>query len=136
MLTKYIETERIVDDQEGENPVHVALEKAINRIASGVVPKVMEAFEIAEASKTLMVLTLQGLSSYKQFREFEIFLKNDITGVKSVKKRRIKGNSITVAVEFSGDQDQFLEYILSHENFPFLADVEKGDEGEIMMQIR
>lgn len=80
-------------------------------------------------------ITLKGLSSYKQFRVFRDFLRRDVSGVKSVRQTRVRKDAISIAVEFEGDRESFVERILNHDNLPFLVKLEQGEEEEILFRI-
>ena len=112
-----------------------SVESAINHIIKGLIPEITKAFEIERSSIHDMRITLKGLMSFKQFRDFESFIKKDIKGVGLVRQTRVKGNSISISVEFSGTEDKFLDMMIGHENFPFQAEVSKTEEGEIIINI-
>ena len=79
-------------------------------------------------------ITLKNLSSYKQFRVFRDFLIRDVSGVKSVRQTRVRKDAISIAVEFEGDRNSFVERVLNHDNLPFLVKLEQGEE-EILFRI-
>jgi hypothetical protein len=76
------------------------------------------------------------LRSFRQFRDFKDFLEKRVPGVKSVRQTRLRGNSVSVAVVFLGDEEKFVESVSNHENLPFKADWAKTEEGEIVVLIR
>ena len=82
-----------------------------------------------------MEIEVRGLKSFEQFRRFTEFLKQD-PSVLSVTQTRIKGNSMTVMTEFSGGREKFIKKLTGSENFPFLADISRTDEGGVIIDIK
>jgi hypothetical protein len=113
-----------------------SIEMAVNNVASRLSPEIMMAIELPEAKITQLALRLKGLRSFRQYRDFKDFLEKNVPGVKSVRQTRVKGNSMSVAVEFLGDEEKFLNRVSNHENLPFKADLAKTEEGEILVLIR
>ena len=136
ILSEDSQIEMIKKGPGGTDLIMEGIERAINNIVKRLIPAITKAFEMEKSSIHYMRITLKGLMSFKQFREFEGFIKNDIKGVGLVRQTRVKGNSISISVEFSGAEDKFLDMMLGHENFPFQADVSKTEEGEIIINIR
>ena len=125
----------------GEGPGDMAqmvetIEMAVNKVASRLSPEIMTAIELPEAKITRLGLTLRGLRSFRQYREFKDFLETKVPGVKSVRQTRVKGNSMSVAVEFLGDEEIFLNRVSNHENLPFKAELTRTEEGGILVFIR
>ena len=105
------------------------VEKAINKIALRLGPAIIEDIEIPEAKTNDFEIVLQGLGSFKQFREFKTFLEREVQGVKSVKQTKVGGSAIHIMVTYQGDEDAFLERVRNHENMPFSADLTRLEEG-------
>ena len=86
-----------------------------------------------------LIITLEQLKSYRQSRLFMDFLRN-VSGVKSVKQTRIRHKAVSMAVEFSGDRDRFLDQILNQQDLPFPVELdraeEKGESEEIVLVVR
>jgi hypothetical protein len=78
---------------------------------------------------------LKDLDSLKRFRIFRDFLRRDVVGVKSVRQTRVRKNSISIAIEFQGERNRFLDSVLNHENLPFPLNVVQTKEGEILLSI-
>ncbi|MFC1534566.1 hypothetical protein ACFLZG_02625 [Thermodesulfobacteriota bacterium] len=126
----------IDEDTMDAEQVMETLERAIKNIVIRLGPEIIKSFEESEETVNALKIELRGLKSFEQFRTFRDFLKGNFKGVKSVTQTRIKGDSITILVEFSGKKDTFLDKILAHEKFPFLADVSKTEEGEVVFNIK
>ena len=90
------------------------LERAINNIVVRLIPEIIKSFEVSEEELNMLTIELRGLKSFSQLKTFRDFLKEDIDGVQSVTQTRIKGNSITILVEFSGKKDAFLDKVIKH----------------------
>jgi hypothetical protein len=136
VITQDDEHAEIDEASGGETQVIVALDRAINRIVTRLSPEIISAFRAQEAKINQLEITLEGLSSFKQFRALRKFLKDDMPGVKSVTQTRVEANSISISVEFSGDGDRFLNRLLGHELLPFQAEVIRTGEGEVFLAIR
>ena len=96
----------------------------------------MTAIELPETETAQLSLTLKGLRSFRQFREFKDFLEKKVPGVKSVRQTRLRGNSVSLAVEYLGDEEKFVERVSNHEKLPFKGDWAKTEEGKIVVLIR
>ena len=119
-----------VEQGTGGNPQTIqAIERLINRLAVRLTPSIVR-FTASDRGKVRHIeVTLKGLSNYKQFRMFRDFLRRDVDGVKSVRQTRVRKDSISIAVEFQGDRNRFVDSVLNHENLPFLLKLDH-DEGE------
>ncbi|MGD2126887.1 MAG: hypothetical protein PVG99_12455 [Desulfobacteraceae bacterium] len=113
-----------------------SMERAMNRIASRLSPLIIRAIRAPEVKTSRLEIVLKGLRSFRDFRMLRDFLERDVEGVESVRQTRVRGNIISIMVEFSGDEDKFLDIVLRHENLPFQVDAIKTDEGEIVFNIR
>jgi hypothetical protein len=122
-------------DQSSEDVIRT-MERVIDRIATILSPSILRSIGTLEAKMSRLEITLKGLRSFKDFRMLRDFLERDVEGVKSVRQTSVKGNIISIAVEFSGDEDVFLEQVLQHEKLPFPVDVIKTEEGETVFNIR
>lgn len=122
-------------DQSSEDVIQT-MERVIDKVASTLSPSILRSISTLEAKLSRLEITLKGLGSFKEFRMLRDFLEGDVEGVKSVRQTSVKGNIISIAVEFSGDEDVFLEKVLQHEKLPFPVDVIKTEEGETVFNIR
>jgi hypothetical protein len=136
MIGRNIQRERMDEGAVGMQQIVVAIEIAVNNVASRLTPQIMMTIELPESKIAQLSLTLKGLRNFRQFREFKDFLEKNVPGVKSVRQTRLKGNSMSVAVAFLGDEEKFLERVSNHESLPFKADLAKTAEGEIVVLIR
>jgi hypothetical protein len=126
----------ILEDQTGEE-FNVFIKLRVNEKV--IDEKLREAGVVVKEGPSIEALyldiTLKGLSSYKQFRVFRDFLRRDVSGVKSVRQTRVRKDAISIAVEFEGDRNSFVERVLNHDNLPFLVKLEPGEEEEILFRI-
>jgi hypothetical protein len=136
MIARDMQSERIPKGAGNMEQIVETIEIAVNNVASRLTPKIMMVIEMPETKTARLSLTLKGLRSFRQFREFKEFLEKNIPGVKSVRQTRLSGNSVSVAVAFLGDEEQFVEMVSTHKNLPFKADWDKTEEGEIVVLIR
>ncbi len=111
------------------------LERIVNRTGARLGPEIIKFFEETEEETNIIDIELRGLKGFDQFRAFRDFLQNKMGGVTSVIQKRIKGDSITVAVEFTGKKDAFINKLMGYERFPFRAIVSRTEEG-IVLEIK
>lgn len=128
-----MQVERIENRLEGKGRVIETLDRLVNHLATRLAPTVMA----GSGRETIneFEITLQGLSTYTQFRIFKDFLRREVMGVKSVRQTRVKKRSISMAVEFQGDRDRFLSRVLNNENVPFALGVDQVEGGKIVLKI-
>ncbi|MBW1805299.1 MAG: hypothetical protein JRJ06_02825 [Deltaproteobacteria bacterium] len=136
MIYQDIQTDRVNEIDEGSGQIIETIERAINGIASRLGPEIIRAVERTEPGVSKLKVELRGLKSFEQFRRFREFLLREVEGVTSVIQSRIKGSSITVLVEFLGQKERFLDILLGHEDFPFLAGLSRTETGEIVVNIK
>ncbi len=136
MIGRDMQSERIGGDKGDMEQIVETIEIAVNNVASRLSPEIMMAIERPEAKTAKLSLTVKGLRSFRQFREFKDFLEKNVPGVKSVRQTRLRGDSMSLAVEYLGDEEKFLGRVSNHENLPFKADWAKTEAGEIVVLIR
>jgi len=136
MIYQDIQTDRVNEIDEGSGQIIGTIERAINGIAARLGPEIIRAVERSEPGVSKLKVELRGLKSFEQFRRFREFLLREVEGVTSVIQSRIKGSSITVLVEFLGQKERFLDILLGHEDFPFLAGLSRTETGEIVVNIK
>jgi len=125
-----------MEDEDGSSGQKIEpLDKAVTKITMRVAPEIIKAFETETQGLQIFEVKLTGLQSFAQFMAFSDFLKQEIDGVQTVMQTRIKGNAMTVQVEFEGKKDKFFKEISEHDAFPFSAAVQNTEEGEILINI-
>lgn len=112
------------------------LEKAIRKIATQIGLEIIKSSQMDEPRINQLVIELRGLKNFDQFRKIRTFLLNDIEGVNTVTQTKILGNTMSILVEYSGKQDQFIGKILKHKGFPLPADVTTTGQDGIVISIR
>lgn len=113
-----------------------SIEAAASKVAKRLSPEIMMAMELSQVRVTQLPLKLRGLRSFRQFRIFREFLMTRVPGVKAVKQTRLKGNSLSLSIEYLGDTEKFLNKVSRREDLPFEADLGRTEEGEIIVLIR
>lgn len=134
VINEDFQTEQINQYGTEREQVMDALARAINSIVTRLSPAIISSFEAIE-EVNLIEVELRGLRSLEQLINFSDFLKKDIEGVKSVMEKRIKVNSINLAVEFSGEEDAFFDRVRGHEKFPFFADLSQKEGGGFVIEL-
>ena len=136
LINQATEIERTEANPDNKEQIMESVEKAINKIAVKMIPPIMKAMEPQEESPQQIEITLKGLKNFQQFRAFRDFLQKEIPGVKSVRQTRIRGDAMSILVEYTGDRDAFLDRLSKHENLPFDVEMELTDTGEIVIKIQ
>ena len=131
-----IQTEDITKDATGKEDIMAAFERLSNRLIARLSPAISRFVNSSSEEISHLKITLKGLSNYSRYRDFKIFLKENIKGVSSVKLTRMKKNSITVSVEFHGDREDFLKHVLNHKRLPFSLYPEQTTSEEIILNAR
>jgi hypothetical protein len=101
-----------------------------------MIPPIIKAMEPPEENIQQLEISLKGLKNFQQFRAYRDFLKKEIEGVKSVRQTRIRGDAMSISVEFTGDREQFLDRATTHENLPFEVELKIDEDGEIVIKIQ
>ncbi len=130
-----VQVEKIEKGLEANAQIIETLERLVDRLAERLTPTIIKAVMYDHEKIHQFEITLKGLASLKQFRIFRDFLRRDVIGVKSMRQTRVRKNSISIAVEFQGDRNRFLDRVLNHENLPFPLNVVQTKEGEILLRI-
>lgn len=128
--------ERAEADPDNREQVIESVEKAISKIAVKMIPPIIKAMEPPEESPQQIEIALKGLKNFQQFRAYRDFLKREIKGVKSVRQTRIRGDAMSILVEFIGDREEFLDKASTHQNLPFEVELIITEEGEIVIKIQ
>jgi len=135
LISRSMESEPIAVRSEGRQGAMEAIDRVVSRLADRMTPRIIQYAASDRASVRQFEVTLRGLSSYKEFRLFRDFLSRDVVGVKSVRQTRVRKNAITIAVEFKGDRNTFLERVLRHENLPFTVNLKPAEGEEIFFEV-
>jgi len=130
-----MQVEQIENGVDNRETVIEGLEGLVKHIAARFIPAIIRFAASNREKAQRLEITLEGLSSYKQFRIFRDFLKRDVTGIKLVIQTRIRKDSMSIAVEFQGDRARFLDRVLHNENLPFLLNVYNTEDGNILFKI-
>ncbi len=136
VICQGMEVDRILESLEGREPLFEALERLVNILAVRFMPHIVEYAGYDQEKVYNLEVTLAGLTNHRQFEMFEKFLELEITGIKSVIQTRIKGNTISMAVEFQGNRNRFLDRVMNHEKLPFPLDFESVGENGILFRIK
>ena len=119
---------------EGEQAVMETLEKGVRHLFERLAPTIIRMALVNRDKINRLDITIEGLTSYKQFRIFRDFLRRDVAGVKSVRQTRIRMDSISLIVAYQGDRERFLNHLMNHEDLPFSIDFKVTEEGHIILR--
>ena len=130
------EIERAEAEPNNREQIIESVEGVISKIAIRMIPPIIKAMEPPEENIQKLEISLKGLKNFQQFRAYRDFLKKEIEGVKSVRQTRIRGDAMSISVEFTGDREQFLDRATTHENLPFDVELKINEDGEIEIKIQ
>ncbi|MBW2301237.1 MAG: hypothetical protein JRF46_13290 [Deltaproteobacteria bacterium] len=124
-------------DQETESPEQKmeAIEKVISKVASRLSPSIIRAIKSSEEKTSRIEIDINGIKSFREYRSFESFLKEQVEGVKSVRQKRARAGSLTVLVEFSGDEDDFLRMVSQSKSLPLPIRISRADDNRIVFNV-
>ncbi|MCP4680911.1 MAG: hypothetical protein GY864_01090 [Desulfobacterales bacterium] len=131
-----MQTEPVMEMFEDREPVIDTLDRLVNYLAARLTPIIIQDAVVGHDKINDFEITLAGLTSHRQFVVFRDFLKNDVSGVQSVKQTRISKNSISMGVEFQGERNRFLDSVLKHDKVPLFLALEETGEGGILFKIK
>jgi hypothetical protein len=120
---------------DGSAKISEALKKLANYLASKLTPAIFQAAGLGHKKTHILDVTLTGLKNYGQFVDFRNFLRKEVPGIKSVRQTRVRKNSISIEVEFEGDENKFIASVLNHENLPLLLDFSRTEDGKILLEV-
>jgi len=129
------QVEQIEKRLEANEQIIETLERLVDRLADRLTPTIVRTVRFDHEKVHQFEITLKDLNSLKRFRIFRDFLRRDVVGVKSVRQTRVRKNSISIAIEFQGERNGFLDSVLNHENLPFPLNIVQTKEGEILLSI-
>jgi len=135
LICQGMHIEPIEGDREDSAKISEALKKLANYLASKLTPAIFQAAGSGHKETQILDVTLTGLKTYRQFVDFRNFLRKDVPGIKSVKQTRVRKDSISIEVEFEGDENKFMESVLNHENLPLLLDFNRTEHGKILLEV-
>ncbi len=135
LICQGMHIEPIETDPEGNAKISEALKKLVNYLASRLTPAIFQAAGSGHKEFHILDVTLTGLKTYRQFVDFRNFLRKDVPGIKSVRQTRVRKDSISIEVEFEGDENKFMESVLNHENLPLLLDFNRTEDGKILLEV-
>jgi hypothetical protein len=129
------QVEQIEKGLEANGQIIETLERLVDHLAERLTPIIVRTVRFDHEKVHQFEITLKDLDSLKRFRIFRDFLRKDVIGVRSVRQTRVRKNSISIAVEFQGERNRFMDSVLNHENLPFPLNVVHTKEGEILLRI-
>jgi len=136
VMAEATRTEILGEAAAGPKAIQEAMDRAIGGAAADLGPGIIHRRQMAEKNVNAFALVLMGIKNFKQYRTFRDFLGKDIPGVRSVQQKKIKGNSLYLAIEYDGDPDALIDMISNHPKRPFPLDIMKNEEGAILVHIR
>ncbi len=128
-------SEPVTEGPEGRESILETIDRAVRLLAARLTPTIIRVRAFDHETINRFEITIRGLTNFKQFSLLRDFLRRDVTGVKSVKQTRIRKNSISIAIEFTGDKYELLDRVLNHENLPLELNLHQTEENDILLTV-
>ena len=135
LIFQTVEAEPVEKEPDQERSIRESIENLVNDVAEILDPIMKRSTASGGGDSGPIMITLNGLHSYKQYKIFRDFLFNEISGVKSVKQAKVRANAMTVAVDFQGGRNELLDRILGNENIPFPMTLEYNSGGDVILNV-
>jgi hypothetical protein len=123
LISKVSRTEQMNPADAGDARFMNALETTVNSIAVELGPEIIKLFRKNYGETNKIQITLEDINNFEEFQLYKKFLEEEIGGIKSVTQSRIKGQSMSILVEYYGTKDAFINKLKSHSKSPFQADL-------------
>lgn len=128
-------SEPVMEGPEGREGIIETIDRAVKLLAARLTPTIIRVSVSDQKMVNSVEITIKGLTNFRQFSLLRDFLRKDVTGVKSVRQTRIRKDSISIAIEFTGDKYELLGRVLNHENLPLEINFHQTEEGEIVLTV-
>jgi hypothetical protein len=128
-------SEPVMEGPQGREKIIETIDRAVRLLAARLTPTIIRVSVSDQEMINRVEITIKGLTNFKQFTLLRAFLRRDVTGVKSVRQTRIRKDSISIAIEFTGDKYELLDRILNHENLPLEINLHQTEKGEILLTV-
>ncbi len=127
------QAEEVESDLGSDEGITITLERLANRVAGQLTPTIIQILTADSVKIHYLEVTIRGVENPRQVKEFRDFLRNDVTGIESVKQTRIRKNSVSFEVEYRGGRKRFLDRILKHKGPPFSLDLVQTEDEQIVL---
>jgi len=111
------------------------LERVANKLTDRLIPSILSLRTETAGETQHIQVTLKGMRSYRDFKDLQNFLKEDVPGVKSVQQSRMSQGVLSVDVDFAGSRDQLLHRLLSQEKLPLKLVLQSATETAIVLLV-
>jgi hypothetical protein len=133
-ICETFETAERASDKAG--PAGGRIETLVSRSVGNLIPCISRSMATREQGTGRVEIVLEGLKRFEQLTEFKRFLASDVEGVKSVVECRMKYQSVSLSVDFSGDRKALLRQMLGREIASLSFDLQQSEENKIVLKVR
>jgi hypothetical protein len=137
-VTEYVETFKIVSETGGSDGHQVLLQAQVDlhKLRSSLLDMGLLEQESSQEEVVQVRMILAEVSRYPWYREFEDFLREDLSFIKGVRLRSVMTGEFTMEIELVGDI-QTLIYALATKEFDgFILEVNQTLEDQVMVRFR
>jgi hypothetical protein len=137
-VTEYVETFKIVSETGGSDGHQVLLQAQVDlhKLRSSLLDMGLLEQESSQEEVVQVRMILAEVSRYPWYREFEDFLREDLSFIKGVRLRSVMTGEFTMEIELVGDI-QTLIYALATKEFDgFILEVNQTLEDQVMVRFK
>jgi hypothetical protein len=116
-----------------DDPVMSSLEKILNEAVVSLTPEILMSFKWEEGKSTEFEVALKEMDSLRQVFALISFLEQDLKGVISVIQTRIKGDVLTLSIEFTGNRETFIDKLKNSPDLPFPLYINVENETDMLV---
>jgi hypothetical protein len=135
ILAEGSEAEQRSAGEETDEGKRELLEKAARKLADKLIPSVLYLGKGTAPGIQHIQVTVQGLRSYRDFKDLQEFLKKDVPGVTTVRQSRMGRGLLTLDVAFAGSEDELLHRLLNQGKLPVRLVLQSATETEINLLV-
>jgi hypothetical protein len=128
-------SEPVIEGPQGREKIIETIDRAVKLLAARLTPTIIRLSAFDREMINRVEVTIKGLTNFKQLRLIRDFLRTDVKGVKSVRQTRIRKDSISIAIEFTGDKYELLDRVLNHANLPLELNIHQTGEDEFLLTL-
>jgi hypothetical protein len=137
-VTEYVETFKIVSETGGSDGHQVLLQAQVDlhKLRSSLLDMGLLEQESSQEEVLQVRMILAEVSRYPWYREFEDFLREDLSFIKGVRLRSVMTGEFTMEIELVGDIRTLIYALATKEFDGFILEVNQTLEDQVVVRFR
>jgi hypothetical protein len=137
-VTEYVETFKIVSETGGSDGHQVLLQAQVDlhKLRSSLLDMGLLEQESSQEEVVQVRMILAEVSRYPWYREFEDFLREDLSFIKGVRLRSVMTGEFTMEIELVGDIRTLIYALATKEFDGFILEVNQTLEDQVVVRFR